>query len=144
MFELYFALPALTQAFVATISILTFLMAVPFYNNRTVAYGPTVLTMTGIFGCFLGIALGLMNFDTSNVQSSVPALLEGIKTAFWASVFGVAGALLMKARLLLLGPPGLPTDGAVQEATIDDLATLLTKVQPIAGWQGRLDAFESI
>jgi DNA anti-recombination protein RmuC len=40
----------------------------------------------------------------------------------------------MKARLLLLGPPGLPTDGAVQEATIDDLATLLTKVhQSLAG-----------
>jgi len=134
MLQLYFALPTITQAFVLTISILAFLMAGPFYNNRTVAYGPTVLTMIGIFGCFLGIALGLMKFNTGDVQGSVPALVEGIKTAFWASVFGVAGALLMKARLLLLGPPALPNNGAVQEATIDDLAMLLSKVhQSLAG-----------
>jgi hypothetical protein len=84
--------------------------------------------MLGIFGCFLGIAIGLLRFDTSDVQGSVPSLVEGIKTAFWASVFGVAGALLIKIRLLLVGPPRIPTTGAVQEATIDDLATLLSRL----------------
>jgi len=134
MLELYLALPPITEGFVITISVLTLLFVGPFYNNRTVTYGPTVLTMIGIFGCFLGIALGLMKFDTANVQGSVPALLEGIKTAFWASVFGVGGALIIKIRLLVLGPPGLPRTGAVQEATIDDLATLLSRVhQSLAG-----------
>ena len=38
--------------------------------------------MIGIFGCFLGISLGLMKFNTTDVQGSVPALVDGIKTAF--------------------------------------------------------------
>jgi DNA anti-recombination protein RmuC len=134
LYELYFALPTITQVFVVAISALTALIVGPLYNNRTVVYGPTVLTMIGIFGCFLGIALGLMRFDTNNVHGSVPALVEGIKTAFWASVFGVAGALLIKVRLLVAGPPRLPAGGAVQEATIDDLATLLSRLhQSLAG-----------
>ncbi len=55
------------------------------YNPRVVELGPTILTTIGIFGTFLGVALGLARFDTTNVQASVPALLAGLKTAFWAS-----------------------------------------------------------
>jgi hypothetical protein len=90
LYGLYLTLPAITQGFIAVIGALTILIVGPFYNNRTVVFGPTVLTMLGIFGCFLGIAIGLLSFNTSDVQGSVPALVEGIKTAFWASVFGVA------------------------------------------------------
>src|SRR6185437_1798016 len=104
LYGLYLTLPNITQGFIAVIGLLTILIVGPFYNNRTVVFGPTVLTMLGIFGCFLGIAIGLLRFDTSDVQGSVPSLVEGIKTAFWASVFGVAGALLIKIRLLLVGP----------------------------------------
>lgn len=96
-------LPWITQIFVVIICTLTLLFIFPFYNNRTAALGPTVLTMAGIFGCFLGIALGLMEFQTNDVQGSVPALVEGIKTAFWASVAGVGGALLFKLRYLIGG-----------------------------------------
>lgn len=121
----YLSLPEITQAFIVVIAVMAVSMAGPFYNNRTVVYGPTILTMIGIFGCFLGISLGLMKFNTTDVQGSVPALVDGIKTAFWASVSGVAGALLIKMRLLLLGPPRVPAEGNIEEATIDDLAALL-------------------
>ena len=128
------SLPAITQAFVVIIGVMTFFMAIPFYNNRTLNYGPTALTMIGIFGCFLGISLGLMDFKTGDIQGSVPALVDGIKTAFWASVAGVGGALLIKLRLLLLGPPKVSAEGAIAEATIDDLALLLRGLhQSIAG-----------
>lgn len=122
---LFQSLPVITQVIIAIIGILTITMVGPLYNNRTLAYGPTVLTMIGIFGCFLGISLGLMNFKTSDIQASVPELLDGIKTAFWASVAGVGGALLIKMRHLLFGPPRVSAEGIIAEATIDDLALLL-------------------
>ena len=65
-----------------------------FYNEKAVSFGPTILTTLGIFATFLGIAFGLSEFDANNIQASVPALLGGLKTAFWASVAGVGGALL--------------------------------------------------
>jgi DNA anti-recombination protein RmuC len=128
------SLPEITQAFIVIIALMTVLMVGPFYNNRTLAYGPTILTMVGIFGCFLGISLGLMEFKTSDIQGSVPSLVDGIKTAFWASVSGVGGALLIKIRLLVFGPPRVATDGTVAEATVDDLAMLLQSLhQSLAG-----------
>lgn len=134
-FEGWFnSLPIIPQIFVVVIAGLTILMAGPMYNNRTLNTGPTILTMIGIFGCFLGISIGLMEFKTNDIQGSVPELVYGIRTAFWASVAGVAGAILIKMRLLLLGPPRLSAEGAVAEATIDDLATLLRDLQQsIAG-----------
>jgi DNA anti-recombination protein RmuC len=128
------SLPTITQGFVVAIAVLTVLMAGPFYNNRTIHYGPTILTMIGISGCFLGISLGLMDFRTNDIQGSVPNLVDGIRTAFWASVCGVFGALIIKMRLLVFGPPRVSPDGVVAEATVDDLATLLRSLhQSIAG-----------
>ncbi|MFZ0692700.1 MAG: hypothetical protein WAN51_00860 [Alphaproteobacteria bacterium] len=121
-------LPAITQAAIAAITLLTLWLGVFRYNILSITYGPTILTMIGIFGCFLGIAIGLMHFDTSNVQGSVPALLAGIKTSFWSSVVGIGGALTIKLRLLLLGPPKSTSDGEIQGATIDDLANLLANL----------------
>jgi len=95
------------------------------YNEKAVDSGPTILTTTGIFFTFLGIAIGLKEFDVANIQASVPALLGGLKTAFWASVAGVGGALTLKARHYVFGLParkdGQPSSGA----TIDDLADTL-------------------
>jgi len=68
------------------------------FNRFSVTHGPEILTTSGIFGCFIGIALALLNFDTSDIAHSVPSLLEGVKTAFWASVTGVGGALYLKFR----------------------------------------------
>jgi len=121
-------LPAVTQAAILVIAGLTVWLAVFRYNVLSIAYGPTILTMIGIFGCFLGIAIGLMHFDTANVQGSVPALVGGIKTSFWSSVVGIGGALTIKMRLLLLGPPKSTSDGEIQGATIDDLANLLANL----------------
>ena len=71
--------------------------------RKTTAYGPTILTTIGIFATFFGIAVGLAKFDQANIQASVPALLGGLKTAFWASVAGVGGALTIKLRHYFAG-----------------------------------------
>ena len=90
--------------------------------------------MLGIFGCFLGIAIGFLHFNTENIQGSVPSLLDGIKTSFWASIAGIGCALTIKARYQIFGPPRFKPEGAMQGATIDDLAQLLQALhQSLAG-----------
>jgi chromosome segregation ATPase len=90
--------------------------------------------MFGILGCFIGIAQGLFHFDTTNIQNSVPGLLDGIKTSFWASIAGIVGALTIKARFQILGPPRFSHGEGSQGATIDDLARLLQSLhQSLAG-----------
>jgi len=87
------------------------------------------LTTTGIFATFLGIAIGLAEFDVKKVQESVPALLDGLKTAFWASVVGVGGALTLKLREHVYGTRAVPSAADVgDEVTAADLAVLLGKI----------------
>src|SRR5689334_19770816 len=88
-------LPNPTKLFIFSISVMLVYANLKF-DQRSVHLWPTILTITGIFGTFLGIAIGLANFDTNKIQESVPALLAGMKTAFWASVAGVGGALMIK------------------------------------------------
>lgn len=63
-----------------------------------VDFAPSLLTSVGMFGTFLGIVLGLISFDTKNVDGSIEQLLSGLKTAFLTSIFGMAASILVKWR----------------------------------------------
>lgn len=89
------------------------------YNSRTAEAAPTILTSIGIFGTFLGVALGLTDFDTKNIQESVPLLLTGLKTAFWSSIAGLLGALSIKGRAILDATHS--SASSKRTASIDDL-----------------------
>lgn len=65
-------------------------------NSEFVNYVPTLLTTLGIFGTFLGIVLGLLDFNQSNIEASIPPLLEGLKTAFITSLAGIFTSLVFK------------------------------------------------
>jgi hypothetical protein len=52
------------------------------------------MTAVGILGTFTGIVLGLMDFDTFQIQASIPMLLTGMKTAFMTSVVGLTALIL--------------------------------------------------
>lgn len=99
------------------------------FNRFAVAHGPEILTTFGIFGCFIGIALALLNFDATKVSASVPQLLEGVKTAFWASVTGVGGALAIRARHALQRTPIRQSEGAPKSASLDDLVAATQALQ---------------
>jgi len=68
------------------------------YSGRAVTQGPALLTMLGIAGTFLGIAIGLYSFNAADVQGSIPGLIEGIRTSVWASFTGIFFAILIKLR----------------------------------------------
>ena len=57
-----------------------------------------LLPILGVIGTFLGICLGLANFDSTEIESSVPQLLQGLKTAFWTSFVGTSWAVFLNIR----------------------------------------------
>ena len=77
-----------------------FFLAYWFKRNHShamfTAYAPTLLTSLGILGTFVGIISGLLDFDTSDIDSSIGPLLEGLKTAFISSVAGMFLSVLYK------------------------------------------------
>ncbi|EEF80486.1 MotA/TolQ/ExbB proton channel family protein [Methylophaga thiooxydans] len=65
-------------------------------GRNFVAYTPALLTTLGIFGTFVGIVIGLLEFDASNIDDSIEGLLAGLKTAFLTSLLGIITSILFK------------------------------------------------
>lgn len=91
----------LTTVFVA-ILVLIYLNARRALRGGTkenfVDYAPSLLTSLGIFGTFLGIVIGLWNFDPQHIDGSIQQLLAGLKTAFVTSIAGILFSILIKVE----------------------------------------------
>jgi DNA anti-recombination protein RmuC len=114
-----------TMFFVGINVFLTFYFVKIRFDRFAVVHGPEILTTLGIFGCFVGIALALLDFDTNDVQNSVPNLLDGVKTAFWASVSGVFGSLVIRARHKFQKAPIEQAAGTPKSSSLDDVVVAL-------------------
>ena len=60
---------------------------------------PSLVSTLGVLGTFAGITLGLLFFDTSNLTQSIPLLLDGLKTAFFTSLAGMIGSLVLSSKV---------------------------------------------
>lgn len=65
-------------------------------HKRKVDAYPTIISTLGVFGTFLGITIGLAGFDVNDLTRSIPILLGGLKTAFYTSLCGMGGSLLLR------------------------------------------------
>jgi len=90
-------------------------------HNDFVHYVPTLLTTMGIFGTFLGIVLGLLDFDQSNIESSIPPLLAGLKTAFITSLLGIFSSLIFKTLSTFSFLKPELEEGVIEYATPEDI-----------------------
>ena len=66
-------------------------------NHRLLNAGSGLLVGLGLLGTFLGLTIGVMDFDsgsTEAIQSSINELLNGMGTAFATSIVGMACSLL--------------------------------------------------
>jgi hypothetical protein len=123
----------LTMLFVVVIAAATLFFQLKF-DRYAVNHGPEILTTLGIFGCFTGIAIALLDFDTKNINESVPQLLDGVKTAFWASVTGVLGALTIKFRHRFSKEPIQVSEGEPKSASLEDVVISINSLRKsIAG-----------
>ena len=109
-----------TLVLIGIITLLTVYFHFFHYSSKTAELAPNILTSIGIFGTFLGVALGLWSFDTTDIHGSVPKLMDGLKTAFWSSIAGLLGALTIKLRSTF-SQAGRRTATQTRAASIDDL-----------------------
>ncbi|AEG43650.1 MotA/TolQ/ExbB proton channel family protein [Isoptericola variabilis J7] len=67
-------------------------------HNRVLAIMPSLLTVTGVLGTFLGLTLGLQGIDfdgtTDELTAGVRELISGASLAFITSVAGVLASLI--------------------------------------------------
>ena len=118
-----------TLVLIGIITLLTVYFHFFHYSSKTAELAPNILTSIGIFGTFLGVALGLSSFDTSDIQASVPGLIDGLKTAFWTSIAGLFGALLVKFRHLTAVLKQRQVEEQYRAATVTDLANILGDIR---------------
>lgn len=68
-------------------------------NRHRIEMIPSAVSTLGVLGTFLGITLGLLCFNTQELTTSIPELLEGLKTAFFTSLAGMIGSLVLSKRI---------------------------------------------
>lgn len=68
-------------------------------NINSFNYYPSLLTSLGVLGTFLGITLGLLNFDPANIDGSIKELLNGLKLAFLTSIAGMISSSLLAWKI---------------------------------------------
>ncbi len=84
-------------AFLAIIIYLCYEDYKSFYTDDYKNYKHLIINV-GILGTFTGIFWGLLNFEAQNlesIQKSIPPLLDGLRTAFVTSIFGILAALIL-------------------------------------------------
>lgn len=70
------------------------LFAMSIQKNSIRNYKNEIVSL-GVLGTFVGIAVGLFHFDVTDIKSSMPQLLEGLKTAFITSGVGIFFSILL-------------------------------------------------
>ncbi len=65
-------------------------------HSHFLSHAPSLMTSLGILGTFVGIVIGLLDFDPANIDESISPLLEGLKTAFTTSLVGMLASILFK------------------------------------------------
>ncbi len=83
----------------------------------------TSMTTIGVLGTFLGIYLGLLEFDVKDIDGSIPPLLDGLKLAFITSILGMGLSTFYRSIISLIEPDD------VKEASSDEFLTVLKGVR---------------
>lgn len=64
-------------------------------KRRWIEQLPSFISTLGVLGTFIGITIGLYFFNTDDLDHSIPKLLSGLKTAFFTSLAGMVGSLIL-------------------------------------------------
>lgn len=133
----------ITGLFVVVMVVLFALALIANWRRRAAAFcqsTPTLLTTLGILGTFLGIAIGLLDFDSSRIEYSIPLLLDGLKLAFTTSIVGILLSAALRLTQVLKRAdqgPAATTDQTADQTPSGgmDLAALLQRQLEVANAQ---------
>src|SRR5205085_215836 len=87
----------------------------------------TTIVSIGLFATFFGVLIGLYGFDSKDITSSVPRLLEGLRFAFGASVLGMFLSLSLSIFHKFLG--GGSSDEDVLHSIDRKMGSLVTTIE---------------
>ena len=79
---------------------------------------PSNFTTLGVFGTFLGIVIGLQDFNTTDIQGSIPQLLDGLKTAFWTSIYGILASIVTQKYIHHIQFSNKLNDGTLTDSEV--------------------------
>lgn len=68
-------------------------------KRRWIEQLPSMISTLGVLSTFAGITIGLLYFDTEDLDASIPILLSGLKTAFFTSLAGMIGSLFLSRQV---------------------------------------------
>lgn len=99
-----------------------------FYDNI-----PNLFTVLGVLGTFCGIYAGLQNFKSEDIENSIPPLLEGLKTAFGTSIFGIILSIVFKkiSQGVWHNAEKKQGDTSTGDPTLDALIEIKTHLKPL-------------
>lgn len=91
---------------------------------------PNSIAALGIIGTFVGIFYGLLEFDTTKLDSSIPILLDGMKTAFFTSILGLVFSSILKSIQSNRIKKVIREEGRnLGEISLEKIATLMLNVK---------------
>jgi len=96
-------------------------------NKSLIGIGPSLLATIGVIGTFFGIFIGLQGFDVNNIDSSVPTLLDGLKTAFVTSLLGMS--LSVSLRFITAFAPQTTTGTQSAVDVLNDVVRRMSEIQ---------------
>ena len=85
---------------------------------------PALLTTIGVLGTFVGIFIGLVNFDVGNIDKSFPLLLEGMKVAFVTSILGMGSAVFLRVTYA-----AVPRKALAESVGPEEIYSVLTDIR---------------
>ena len=98
----------------------------------------SILTIVGVLGTFIGIYIGLQEFNPDDLENSIKDLLDGLKLAFGTSIVGIASALLLKGIISPLAQTRQKGISPSEEA-INKFVTALTKTMESVQTSGEMN-----
>lgn len=91
---------------------------------------PNSIAALGIIGTFVGIFCGLLKFDTTKLDLSIPILLDGMKTAFLTSILGLVLSSILKSIQSNRIKKVIREEGRnLGEISLEKIATLMLDVK---------------
>ncbi len=103
----------------------------------------SILTIVGVLGTFIGIYIGLQEFNPDDLENSIKDLLDGLKLAFSTSIVGIASALLLKG---IISPLAQTFQKGINpsEDGINKFVTALTKTMESVQTSGEMNLLEQL
>ena len=104
----------------------------------------SIILTIGVLGTFVGIFVGLLDFDINSMENSIPPLLDGLKIAFYTSIVGMTLSVLISVYQRSIGYKASSTDNlefiSLQTKKLDNLDLVAQSNKDLQGAIAQLNA----